>query len=482
MYLNYYRSIYRGISCIVISDIRRTVMRIKYFTLSIFLIVSIFSQSPEEAVDFFYNQEGIGSKSQAMGNAFTAVADDYTAIYWNPAGLTQLNSSEIHGDLYHLQFANEATFKGNTILEDRNFTKFKSLGFAYKFPTTQGNLVLAFGYNRIKDYDNFLYFSGFNRESNNLEIPVTNQYYDVDYYLFDNNVLQTEEVSQEGNLGAWSVGGGMMLSPNFSIGLTLHFYSGSQRYLFDFYQDDIDNYYYLFPDDCDSYEYHQKIIADFNGWGATIGGLFHLNKSLKLGVAIDFPSSLNVFETYSESGILNFDNGDYGDEANLGSGEWEYDVDYPFKFSAGIAFDLQQLTLAGSFEYRDWTQTKFDVPAGYGLYDDFDDLLEENKDFADLFRETYNYQVGGEYRIKGSNLKVRGGYRFVPSPFSGADKKLNRQYFSTGFGYDIDQNSTLNLSYTKGYWTKYSIDGFTPGVTKESIQTDRIVAGINFRL
>ena len=33
---------------------------------------------------------GIGSRAIAMGNAFTGVADDLSATYYNPAGLTQL--------------------------------------------------------------------------------------------------------------------------------------------------------------------------------------------------------------------------------------------------------------------------------------------------------------------------------------------------------------------------------------------------------
>jgi long-subunit fatty acid transport protein len=33
---------------------------------------------------------GMGGRAMAMGGAFTAVADDGTAAYWNPAGLTQL--------------------------------------------------------------------------------------------------------------------------------------------------------------------------------------------------------------------------------------------------------------------------------------------------------------------------------------------------------------------------------------------------------
>ena len=35
---------------------------------------------------------GSGARARALGNAFVAVADDASAVYWNPAGLTQLKS------------------------------------------------------------------------------------------------------------------------------------------------------------------------------------------------------------------------------------------------------------------------------------------------------------------------------------------------------------------------------------------------------
>lgn len=38
---------------------------------------------------------GNGVRAPAMGEAFTAVADDATAIFWNPAGIARLNSREI---------------------------------------------------------------------------------------------------------------------------------------------------------------------------------------------------------------------------------------------------------------------------------------------------------------------------------------------------------------------------------------------------
>lgn len=38
---------------------------------------------------------GIGARASAMGDAFTALAQDGTSLYWNPAGLTYLTEKEI---------------------------------------------------------------------------------------------------------------------------------------------------------------------------------------------------------------------------------------------------------------------------------------------------------------------------------------------------------------------------------------------------
>lgn len=41
------------------------------------------------------NLNGVGSKAIAMGGAFIGQADDYSAIFWNPAGLTQMQGPTI---------------------------------------------------------------------------------------------------------------------------------------------------------------------------------------------------------------------------------------------------------------------------------------------------------------------------------------------------------------------------------------------------
>jgi long-chain fatty acid transport protein len=41
------------------------------------------------------NLNGVGSKAIAMGGAFIGQADDYSAVFWNPAGLSQMKKSSI---------------------------------------------------------------------------------------------------------------------------------------------------------------------------------------------------------------------------------------------------------------------------------------------------------------------------------------------------------------------------------------------------
>ena len=38
---------------------------------------------------------GVGSRAMALGGAFTAIANDASALYWNPSGLSRIKGSQI---------------------------------------------------------------------------------------------------------------------------------------------------------------------------------------------------------------------------------------------------------------------------------------------------------------------------------------------------------------------------------------------------
>src|SRR3989339_1181283 len=63
------------------------------------IILSVFAMgyfSFAEASDSFsFLSAGAGARATAMGGAFTALSDDASALYWNPAGLAQLREPEL---------------------------------------------------------------------------------------------------------------------------------------------------------------------------------------------------------------------------------------------------------------------------------------------------------------------------------------------------------------------------------------------------
>jgi long-chain fatty acid transport protein len=47
--------------------------------------------------------EGVATRARALGNAFTAIADDASAVYYNPAGLVQVEGDQVLLDLVAVQ-------------------------------------------------------------------------------------------------------------------------------------------------------------------------------------------------------------------------------------------------------------------------------------------------------------------------------------------------------------------------------------------
>ncbi|MCX6148953.1 MAG: PorV/PorQ family protein [Ignavibacteriales bacterium] len=106
---------------------------------------------------------GVGGRASAMGDAFIAVANDASALYWNPAGLVQSNKDEVifshnewlidvkHefvGAVYHLS-SNDAVGVSLTSLHMKDMkvtTEFMPFGTGEFF--SFGDIALALTYSR----------------------------------------------------------------------------------------------------------------------------------------------------------------------------------------------------------------------------------------------------------------------------------------------------------------------------------------------
>src|SRR2546423_897852 len=63
----------------------------------------------------------VGARAIGMGEAYPALADDASSLYWNPAGIALLNQSE-------------ASFMYNQLFEDLTYIKEASLWFRRAIP------------------------------------------------------------------------------------------------------------------------------------------------------------------------------------------------------------------------------------------------------------------------------------------------------------------------------------------------------------
>lgn len=437
------------------------------------------AQTADEAVELLEVEDGTGVKAAAMGNAFTAVADDYSAIYWNPAGLAQIRDGQVVGSLYNLTYDNQTSYLGSILDDSRSFTKFQSFGMVFPFPVVRGSFVLALGYQKVKDLDNFSRFSAFNRQSNGLTFLYGDNQNTIEE-PFDEDIQQSHTIYTDGNLSQWSLGGALDLSPNFSAGITLSLYGGSSTYTSDYLQEDIEDNYTA-PYDFDTYLYQQKIISDYSGFEMKAGGLFHLSRRLRFGAVITFPMSLTVDEDWSENDELVYDNGDV-EPYDLGSGEFDYIIKVPFKFSAGLAFENRSLLASAGIDYRDWSQLKYDIPSNRDPVE-YADLIDENNILRSDYRAVLSYKFGGELKVLNSGLALRGGYRYLPSPMKNAGSEFDKSFYSMGIGYKVDKNTIIDFSYTFGSWENTAAYyNNTPYVweTEESIETKKLLFGLKF--
>ena len=444
----------------------------------LFTIGMVGGQSAYDAIHITENEEGFGMRALAMGGAYTALANDYSGIYWNPAGLGSIDKTGMYAELSHMQFSNDALYMGNLTSNNQGFTKLKSLGFVMPLPTNQGSFVIAGGYNRVLDYDDHLYFEGFGDISNDIGFEIEDDNGDIYFYPFDQGVYRQEEVRSEGGLRQWSLGGAVALSPNFTIGLTTSLVRGKEEYNFGFSQFDDDDLYNEYPGDFDEYTVNQYLQSDYYALNLKLGGMVELINMFRVGGVITLPSKYYVEETHSFSDNLFFDDGT--DDPIEDNGNWDYHVTTPFIFDAGIAFTNKLITLSAATRYRDWSQTRFEV-SEYELDDqDYRSIVSENSYLARNYDQILEYRLDGEVMLPGLNTKLRAGYTMIPSPLR--DSNNERITYSAGVSFKVDENVSLDFSYLKRDWTRDSWDIYTPAGVHENIETHRVLVGLTYNL
>ncbi len=472
-------------------------VRVLTVTAALLLGGSAFAQFPEDALRLSVPGIGVGTRALGMGTAYTGVASDYSAIYWNPAGLAQLKYGEFMGVFTFPTMTDDGTFFGNTTSTTASGTHLGALGFAAPFPVKRGSFVVALGFHRDNSFVNGLGYEGFNPSYSYIQNSAPDgQPYSVDLsdnmsyqlYLADldtvngvfaspirDRVTQIAQVSESGGIDAWSLAGAMDLAYNFSFGVTLTYHAGSYAYDRRYSEEDRDRIYETFPYDFDMLVIDEYIEDDISGFSARFG-VHYRGDFLRFGIVAATPTWYSVKETFGVSDArATFDDGSSEPANSRFSTQYytEYDVSTPWVLSGGLALSFGDLlVLSGSADMRDYATMKFDnaTPEVEAL----------NNDIRSTFRTTVNFRAGAELLIPLTTIRLRGGAMLLPSPYKDDDASFDRKYITGGIGILFGGNVMLEAAYAYGWWNSIRANDVASNVS-EKLTSQTAMLGLSYR-
>jgi hypothetical protein len=455
------------------------------------------AQYPDDALRFATPGIGVGARALGMGGAYTGIASDYSALFWNPAGLAQASYGEFSLGLSYNANRNTSTFFGSQQDYSSNATNLNTLGIVHPLPVRRGNAVLAFGFHRQSSFAGGTSFSGFNGNSSIIQTyaPDGSLYPsdlsdNIAYQLYlanldtvsgrfvspiFNRLTQSGKVVEGGGLNNWSIGGAVDVAKNFSAGITLTYLAGSYRYDRNYTEADSRNVYSAFPFDFASLTLDDFIESDIAGWSAKFGFMYREPERFRIGVTVKVPTVFTIKEEFGTTAQSRFDNGDVqpsGSPYSFKSSS-EYDVHTPWVFGAGASLILRDLVLSGDVEFTDWTELAF-ANANQ-------DVMASNSDIKTIFRPTANYRAGAEYDVAGSGLRLRAGFMYNTSPYAGDPKAFDQKYVTGGIGVLVGESTMIDAAYAHGWWDTFVYNYNATSRVNEHLAANMVMVTLTHR-
>lgn len=445
----------------------------KFFRYSFWLLliinISVLAQNHNDVLRLSEPGIDAGARALGMGNAYTALSNDFSGVQFNPAGIGLAKDPEITGSFnYNTMLNNSYLYDSRTTKEfSENKMKLNDFGAVFPLPTQRGSMVFAFGYTTVKNFNSGTRFNDFNDGDHSM-IQSLLGYDDISYSLFltdesgentpiQGNLRQLGNTRESGKLGAWSISGAVEVAKNIFMGATINVFSGTYSYDRQYWEEDTGNNYISTvltdPNDPETADFNKFYLNDIinwdiAGWEAKIGMMYVLSNESTIGLSIKFPSKYQLTENYFVDATSEFGTGldvvlDPPIENLL-----EYDISTPFEFAVGHALNLGPFLLSADLKYIDYTQMEFDEGLSQA------DMSQIKRDIKDLFDGQISYNLGAEFEVPyaSESLVFRAGYFNVPSPYKNDPSGYDKKYFTLGFGIGSDGPIALDFAYAHGWW------------------------------
>ncbi|MBL0311350.1 MAG: outer membrane protein transport protein [Holophagaceae bacterium] len=418
-----------------------------------------------------FSIQGAGARAEGIGGAFTAVADDATAVSFNPAGLGQLLQPEVSlvGMSYRRELDNRNFISNDQAKplhlsdslarDQRTLPTFASASVPTKF--LGKNLVFQLSWQRLFD----------------LGQDTTQNIQETDPGGTFPTKYLAQYIQQKGQMDVWSAAVAYDFSPRFLVGVSFNVWRGAWNF-----QSNNDESLLPLPNTDKEFAQIQEDVK-LRGSNWNIGVLWRSEK-------------LNVGAVYRGAFAAHFDSR-MATQSNVEGNKLpaqftaSHQLHWPETYGAGLAFRPQQQWLLA----LDWTRTRWSqaafMPKGGSLDNlNFFDLQEATKT-----PDAETLRFGMEYLVFAGNsiVPLRVGLFKEPQPTadpaSGEGRVLRGYTLGIGWkvrslsvdvAYKFSQGSRRASQFIEADEIATNI-GFPTSRGQENIHDHRIFLSFNFR-
>jgi len=344
-------------------------------TLLIFIaVITLNSQTDLDAVRPFHGLGGPGSRASGLGQAFTGIADDVTALFYNPAGLAHLTRREVHLGFNYLGVTTDVSSLSISTSNTITATRLGNAGLALPIPRTK--LTVGIGYHQVRAFDRHRVRT-FNETIEGTTFTVK------------------ERLTEEGSLGVLGLGVGYQVSTQLALGGAVDIFSGKNEYTENdtFSTQSGDNYLDIF-----------NIKPNYIGVGLSLGILMAPIPRWRIGLLLRSPQWIKVDEELVDL---------YSTAADI----CEYSTRSSYSARLGSSLSMGPVLLTGDLFWFDYSQIRFKSE----IYDSTlipGRIIHIDIPINDTLRTRYasavGFAAGAEFLLPGINVKLRGGYRYDP--------------------------------------------------------------------
>ncbi|WP_294824856.1 transporter [uncultured Flavobacterium sp.] len=448
------------------------------------------------------------ARFRAMSGAFGAVGGDISAMGVNPAGSAIFNYNTGTVSLSNYSTSNESSYFGtknttntnafdlnqigavfvfSNANEDAIMNKF-TLGFNYENNNSFYNKMNARGTNPNNSIDQYFlrYANGIGGEGGIFLNTLQNAYFDelnfmdqqaylgYNAYIFDpvttdgnnnayvSNVPATGNYYQENYTSTRGYNGKMAL--NFATQIKNRFYLGANL---NFHFTDYVKNSSIYEDTnnpsatgLQTIRFDNERYTYGGGFSLNLGGIVKITEDLRAGVAYESPTwyrlqdeiTQRISSQCPECDASNPSADTFITNPGITFVFDDYTIKTPSKWTGSLAYVFGKNGLVSvDYSIKDYSKTEF----RNARYEAINQELSDNMSMAGELR------VGAEYRIK--SFSLRGGYRFMESPYKNSNVMGDLTGITGGLGYSF-ANSRLDLAYS-WYQRKSDAPLLTAGFT-----------------